>query len=433
MRTLANFVGGLMIYVGLLLLLRADRMDHFDNETIRSEFYKTNRLVGHDGGDMSTEVLKAISTKLGPSRYQSSFTWFAKHAQPGSFINKDNHVIQMYYIPSQQERTKVAVVMSSGWGESILKYTHYIEMMANSGAAVYAYELRGQAFSSKTGWDNGRVTHVDSFSDYTADLHQFVEEQVYPQVSEVVPIVYMGNSLGGLIGYEAMRTAERNEQLNRNLFDGMILTVPCVQPRATGTKEGIFLQLLHYIIPHRFRNFLFVRVGKGLTPTPTTHDEQFRLGFWLTLRSLAPQNLIMAGPSLSWLLEVYRAGLRVLSTATTKADNADILVLTASDDALCSVDHMHAFFRHITADGGSDPDVTYAPLEARDEKEQGVRAMVHDSFKGKNGAMRRHVAYENARHELLVEAAPVRDSVMTEINRFLFDRQQYYPTMRSSF
>lgn len=83
------------------------------------------------------------------------------------------------------------VVLSHGFNSHSGYYFWVAEQMAEHGFAVYALDHRGR------GKSDGERFYVDSFSDYTNDLHTFMSQ--IRSKNAGLPIFLLGHSAGGVI------------------------------------------------------------------------------------------------------------------------------------------------------------------------------------------------------------------------------------------
>lgn len=86
---------------------------------------------------------------------------------------------------------KAALILVHGLKDHSDRYAAAAEQLATRGYAVHAFDLRGHGRSS------GPRVHVDSFSDYVADLALFAERVRAREPS--VPLFLFGHSMGGAI------------------------------------------------------------------------------------------------------------------------------------------------------------------------------------------------------------------------------------------
>jgi alpha-beta hydrolase superfamily lysophospholipase len=146
------------------------------------------------------------------------------------------------------------VLLSHGFGEHRLRYSHVIEAWLKRGLLVLAYDLRGHGASS------GQRGHVERFSDYVDDASALLDElERLPGASTVAPSVVFGHSFGALISIHlALRNPARVRLLALSSpFLGLALQVPAL-------KLALGRALSRYVPRFSLPN--------GISPTILTHD-----------------------------------------------------------------------------------------------------------------------------------------------------------------
>ncbi len=88
------------------------------------------------------------------------------------------------------------IVLQGGRTEFIEKHQENIEALVERGFQVWSMDWRGQGLSSRPLSDPHKG-HIDSFSTYLDDFHQFLQEVVTPRTGR--PNLLMGHSMGGHI------------------------------------------------------------------------------------------------------------------------------------------------------------------------------------------------------------------------------------------
>ena len=95
-----------------------------------------------------------------------------------------------------QGRTQGTIVLQGGRTEFIEKHIENIEELQSRGFHVWSMDWRGQGLSSRPLADPHKG-HIDNFSTYLEDFHQFLQEIVLPSTGR--PDLLMGHSMGGHI------------------------------------------------------------------------------------------------------------------------------------------------------------------------------------------------------------------------------------------
>lgn len=368
-------------------------------------------LSEYTPGSLNKSKVLSLASSLKKSCYiNGDLQWFAENANFSKFVARDGLVLQSYAL-RQRSTTGIVIVFSCGWTETIMKYAHILRRFHQKGAEIFAFDMRGQGFSQSTGWASGlggRVTHVESFNEYSKDLIDFVVKVVRVDVGPSRSLMYIGNSLGGLIGYIAQNSyvaddadnathkkSGMNTDSRQLLFDKLVLICPCIQPRATEKPMCYGLEVLYWLTPRLLCDVPLIRLDRTSHPEFMTHDMEV-LAWWEDFKLKASRQLLVAAPSMRWLNEVHRAG---VSTYTQKnsyiIDHTDILVVTAGNDLMVCDEKILRFYKFI---------------EVQPERRQET--------------MRRHVVLKGARHELWIESSDYIENLLHEISDFVDGRNR---------
>lgn len=90
------------------------------------------------------------------------------------------------------QEAKATVFLVHGFGEHSGRYANVVDTLVPAGFGVWGIDHRGH------GQSQGRLGHVDSFSDYVQDLHKFYQEVVVPAAG-FTPRFVLGHSMGSII------------------------------------------------------------------------------------------------------------------------------------------------------------------------------------------------------------------------------------------
>lgn len=93
------------------------------------------------------------------------------------------------WLPTEPQ---AVVLLVHGFGEHCRRYNNVVEHLVPAGFGVWGIDHRGH------GKSQGRLGHVDSFSDYVEDLHKFYQEVVAPAAGNL-PRFVLGHSMGSII------------------------------------------------------------------------------------------------------------------------------------------------------------------------------------------------------------------------------------------
>ncbi len=104
--------------------------------------------------------------------------------------------VEIIYGIREVDVEKGAVVIVNGRNETFVKYREVINELTTAGFSVYTFDHRGQGFSGRQLADPHKG-HVDSFDDYVADLHFFLEHIVKRRSHD--HCLVLAHSMGGTI------------------------------------------------------------------------------------------------------------------------------------------------------------------------------------------------------------------------------------------
>ena len=126
------------------------------------------------------------------------------------------HGVGIVYGIREVEAEKGAVVIVNGRNETFVKYRKVIDKLTAADFSVYTFDHRGQGFSDRQLADPHKG-YVDSFDDYVADLHFFLEHIVSRRPHD--SCLVLAHSMGGTITmlYELRYPGN---------FAGIVMTAP---------------------------------------------------------------------------------------------------------------------------------------------------------------------------------------------------------------
>lgn len=300
----------------------------------------TPSLQSFTHGKLTKEIILELAEEI-KGAYESPLKWLSQQ-EFFPFTTPDNLTLQAYAINVPISTTSLPppplspiLIYCAGWTETTIKYSPFLQDLAAHNYTIYSFDFRGQGFSQSTGYDLGVVTHIESFNEYISDLHAFTNFVTMRHGGR--QIVYIGNSLSGLVG---LKTQAAHAQ-----FQKVIVAAPVVKPTATlNTLLRYTLRLMNDL---GFGKRLIARLGSDISDLKLTHNAALFNG-WQQLRTLAPRQLIVSGPSLSWLSALTEAGNALLAASPTL--HFPLLVFTAEYDLFVDT---HSIFEFAERYGGS--------------------------------------------------------------------------------
>lgn len=160
--------------------------------------------------------------------------WRESHVTEGKFTSYDGLSIQYYHAP-QDNSSKGCIVMLHGYCGFWGKFHEMAEYYWLAGYEVFFIEHRGHGYSGRQ-IAEADIVHVNSYNDYTQDIHQFMTEIVKPHIGNL-PCIMFAHSMGGAIG------ALYLEQ-HPGVFDAAILSSPMFEIKTNGTPKFLISLML---------------------------------------------------------------------------------------------------------------------------------------------------------------------------------------------
>lgn len=264
---------------------------------------------------------------------------FWQQVQQSSFCTPDN--INIAYAMIEHPNKQRAIVISNGRVESYLKYQELMFDLYQQGFSVYALDHRGQGLSDRL-THNPFQGYVENFSDYTADLAQFIEQIVSPQQHD--ELFCIAHSMGCTIASDYLNQYPQT-------FAAAVFSAPMFGIRLPFAKS-----LVHWLAQKLDNNRLeagkvhstFVLGGTHYKPDSfkrnlLTHS-QYRYQHYRNVFEANPQ-VQLGSPTNHWLLEAMNAAQSTISYA--KNSQTPILILQAEKDRIvCNESQNQTLSKH---------------------------------------------------------------------------------------
>lgn len=269
------------------------------------------------------------------------------------------------------------VLLLTGRNETLEKYEEQAADWTARGFLTVGMDWRGQGGSSRY-LDNRHKGHVPDFAIFLDDLDRAVAELLPPGVPG--PVIAFGHSMGGhiLLRYAAER---------RHPFSAVILSAPMIGIH-TGPTPEVLLRRFAARMVKRGEAEKYVLGQEDWSPAepafrgnPLTSDPvRFLVGH---NHYAADPDLAMGGITWGWLDAAYRSIDRLLAPGGVEGVAVPVLLLTGGKDRVVRVDRQRQVAKRLKSC--------------------------------------RHAVHPAARHELMMEADPIRDAVWADIDGFLAD------------
>jgi len=296
-------------------------------------------------------------------------------ARVGFFETRDRVRLRYALFPRTGPVHKGTICLVQGRTEFIEKYFETIVDFQRRGFQVATFDWRGQGGSDRL-IGNPRLGFVEHFDDYRTDLTSFHAEILLPDCPP--PFYLVGHSMGGLV---ALMTGIRD----RLMFERIFLSAPMLaldrQPFGMAGSARLaealcFLGLGRLPVGRRADRPASEATFPG---NPLTSDLTRYMRSVDVLR--ADPSLGIGAPTLRWSAAALRAMLAAGTDSFPSALHVPVLILAAARDEVVSTTAIEQF---------------------------GLRL--------RSG---RHLVIAAARHELFMEADPIREQVLAAFDAFI--------------
>lgn len=299
---------------------------------------KVTRVNPSEAQNLSDAKLPAGINIIRESEYDDHMVttnkrWRDDHVTEGQFTAYDGISIQYYHAP-QESSPKGCIVMLHGYCGFWGKFHEMAEYYWLAGYEVFFMEHRGHGYSGRQIAEND-IVHVNSYNDYTQDIHQFMTEIVKPHIGNL-PCIMFAHSMGGAI------SALYLEQ-HPGMFDAAILSSPMFGIKTDGTPKFLISLMLAKIKLLRQEKLPFPG-GKRWDGIPTYEkssamsEPRYRYIFNQRLEDSHYHTNMMSN---GWGYASFRTTPRILKDAQ-KID-IPILLLTSGNDALVDPEGHYRF------------------------------------------------------------------------------------------
>lgn len=248
-------------------------------------------------------------------------------ATAGRFEGHDGTVIRYCLFKPDIQPARGTVIVLHGRNECIEKYFETASDLMRRGLAVATFDWRGQGGSARL-TRNPHQGHVESFSDYVADLEVFFDNVVLPDCQG--PYFVLGHSTGSLIALIAAPGMT-------NRVERMVLSAPLLELQgqrlpdwtialAASVFSNIGLGRIH-LVGGRPEMKPFEK--NKLTTDPHRYARNAELFH-------AAPELFLGGPTATWVDAFYRASTRVRDPEFAAEIRIPVLMVAAGADEVVS-------------------------------------------------------------------------------------------------
>ncbi len=268
------------------------------------------------------------------------------------------------FAAAPEAKPRGVCVLLSGQTEFFEKYAEVIGELNGRGFTVASFDWRGQGGSQRL-LANALKAHVGDFTQYDDDLLSFMEKIVKPLAER--PPLALAHSMGGHILLRALHDRP-------NLFAAAVFSAPMLRAQSRGYPPWLARALTwlqytlgrkdEWVIGMAARDPLHMEFDANLVTSDRTR--------FARARALIASNpdIRLAGPTWGWLEQAYRAMKAMQAPGYPENIRTPILLVAAGRDRLVDTTVARGFARRL-------PQASYVEIE-------------------------------DAEHEILMEADPIR-------------------------
>lgn len=249
----------------------------------------------------------------------------------------------LYYELYPQAAPKGTIVISYGFTESCLKYHELIYYFYREGYQVAVMDHRGHGKSMRE-VEDVTIVHIDLFSRYVKDLHQFVKNVVRPMAQEK-PLYLYAHSMGGCIG--AFYLEQYPLDFSKAVLNAPMLGLKLGACPAWAARVLCDLKVLKGEGKERLFTQSAFDPEEPFTQSSASSEARHR--YYMEKRQQDP-DYQTSSASYYWGKEAINAGNFVISAAQAKKVQAPVLLFQAELDTLVKPQAHDRFIKRI-ADG----------------------------------------------------------------------------------
>ncbi len=248
----------------------------------------------------------------------------ALYANKGFFPSFDSAEISYeYYLV---KNPKASVVFVHGYTEFSKKYHEITWYFLNMGYNVFLYDHRGHGYSHRYS-DDLELTHVESYSDYSGDLTEYIEKIVLPQ-SNGCDINLYSHSMGGAVSL--LYLSEGNAPVKKAL-----LSAPMIHPTSAKGPRKLLRFLLKTEAKKHGWNAMF-KFSHRFNPdvkfeTSNMDSSKNRFLYNLEMRKCDPHYQTSASTN-RWNYETLKVKDIILSKRFISRIKAEMLIVRGEKD-----------------------------------------------------------------------------------------------------
>ena len=234
----------------------------------------------------------------------------------GTFTNKDG--LEIFHQRWTVDAPRAAIIVVHGLGEHSGRYGHLLDTMADDRISFFSLDHQGH------GQSGGTRGHVNDFTDYVADIRQYLDEIVAGEAAGL-PLICLGHSMGGLIAALFALTYQPD-------ISALILSAPAFIP---GGKipaiQAAAARIVSRILPR-------LTQSNKLNAADLSHDPE-------TVSAYQDDPLVHDRISTRWFVSFMATAEQCLARAGELT--LPLLVFHGTEDKMVSPDGSRKFFEQV--------------------------------------------------------------------------------------
>jgi len=265
------------------------------------------------------------------------------------------------------------MLLLNGRGEYVEKHDETAADLNRRGFDVYSFDWRGQGLSSRL-LPNRQKGFVETYADYLGDLDRFIRDIMMPNAN--APYSLLAHSMGGHVALRYLHD-------HPGLFKQVVLTAPMIDIAMGSALKNALRVYVRWAVKWGFGENYVPGAGDN-KPQPFENNKltSDRKRFQRMKRQLLETpGLALGGVTHQWLLATFRSIDRLCAKSFTENMETPTLMVAAKNDQIVSLEAQKAVQKRM-------PQCQL-------------------------------VIFENARHEILVEADEIRNKFWNRFDDFL--------------